>query len=51
MLPILEQVLGPPEEQLDAETREQVVQLVKFLYGKQPQLVKKYSGLMAVVNA
>ncbi|KAL8669846.1 MAG: hypothetical protein Q9168_005586 [Polycauliona sp. 1 TL-2023] len=50
ILPILEQVLGPPEEQLDDETREQVVQLVKFLHGKQAQLVKKYPGLMAAVN-
>ncbi|KAL9631360.1 MAG: hypothetical protein Q9204_004262 [Flavoplaca sp. TL-2023a] len=50
MLPILEHVLGPPEEQLDDETREQVVQLVKFLHGKQAQLVKKYPGLMAAVN-
>ncbi|KAI4109865.1 MAG: hypothetical protein LQ339_001649 [Xanthoria mediterranea] len=50
ILPILEHVLGPPEEQLDDETREQVVQLVKFLHGKQAQLVKKYPGLMAAVN-
>ncbi|KAL8768832.1 MAG: hypothetical protein Q9209_005013 [Squamulea sp. 1 TL-2023] len=51
ILPILEQVLGPPKEQLDDETREQVVQLVKFLYGKQAQMVKKYPGLMAAVNS
>ncbi|KAL8982681.1 MAG: hypothetical protein Q9205_002886 [Flavoplaca limonia] len=50
LLPVLEHVLGPPEEQLDDETREQVVQLVKFLHGKQAQLVKKYPGLMAAVN-
>ncbi|KAL8677173.1 MAG: hypothetical protein Q9186_006376 [Xanthomendoza sp. 1 TL-2023] len=50
LLPILEQVLGSPEEQLDEETREQVVQLVKFVHSKQAQLVRKYSGLMSVVN-
>ncbi|KAF2423420.1 ARM repeat-containing protein [Tothia fuscella] len=31
MEPILQQVMGPPEEQLDDETREQLVQLVEFL--------------------
>ncbi|KAL8800553.1 MAG: hypothetical protein Q9182_005108 [Xanthomendoza sp. 2 TL-2023] len=50
LLPILEQVLGPPDEQLDDETREQVVQLVKFVHGKQAQLVRKYPGLMSVVE-
>lgn len=31
LLPILQQVLGPPEEQLDDETRSKVVQLVQYL--------------------
>ncbi|KAL8946125.1 MAG: hypothetical protein Q9222_007434, partial [Ikaeria aurantiellina] len=50
LLPVLEQVLGPPEEQLDEGTREQVVEMVRFIYGKQAQLVKGYPGLMGVVQ-
>ncbi|PNS15065.1 hypothetical protein CAC42_2294 [Sphaceloma murrayae] len=34
ILPILQQVLGPPEEQLDDETRSKVVQLVQYLGGQ-----------------
>jgi hypothetical protein len=29
--PVLQKALGPPEEQLDTETRAQLVQLVEFL--------------------
>jgi hypothetical protein len=29
--PVLQKALGPPEEQLDAETRAQLLQLVEFL--------------------
>jgi hypothetical protein len=32
--PVIQKVLGPPEEQLDDETREQLVQLVKWLQTK-----------------
>jgi len=31
LVPVFQKVLGPPEEQLDDETREQVVELVKYL--------------------
>jgi importin-4 len=30
-MPIFEKVLGPPEEQLEDETRSQLVELVKYL--------------------
>ncbi|KAI4166509.1 MAG: hypothetical protein LQ343_007996 [Gyalolechia ehrenbergii] len=50
LLPILEKVLGPPMAQLDDKTREQVVEMVKFIHSKQPQMVQKYAGLMGVVR-
>lgn len=31
LMPVFQKVLGEPEEQLDDETREQVVELVKHL--------------------
>jgi len=30
-MPVFEKVLGPPEEQLEDETRAQVIELVKYL--------------------
>ncbi|KAL8925309.1 MAG: hypothetical protein Q9208_003599 [Pyrenodesmia sp. 3 TL-2023] len=50
LLPVLEKVLGEPENQLNDETREQVVQMVKFIHGKEPQMVGKYAGLVAAVR-
>ncbi|KAI4182894.1 MAG: hypothetical protein L6R41_005718 [Letrouitia leprolyta] len=50
LLPIVEKVLGPPTTQLDDETREQVVEMVKFIHSKQPQMVQKYAGLMSVLS-
>ncbi|KAL8704513.1 MAG: hypothetical protein Q9201_002322 [Fulgogasparrea decipioides] len=50
LLPILEQVLGPPEEQLNEKARQQVVEMVKFVHSKQPQMVRKYPGLVNIVR-
>lgn len=50
LLPILEQVLGEPEDQLNEKTRGQVVEMVRFIHGKQPLMVQKYPGLAAVVG-
>ncbi|KAL8690882.1 MAG: hypothetical protein Q9218_003775 [Villophora microphyllina] len=50
LLPILEKVLGPPEEQLDEETKVKVVEMVKFVHSKQPQIVQKYPGLAEVAR-
>jgi importin-4 len=30
-MPVFQQVLGPPEEQLEDETRSQLIELVKYL--------------------
>ncbi|KAG8532910.1 uncharacterized protein KY384_002788 [Bacidia gigantensis] len=50
LLPILAEVLAPePENQLKDETREKIVQLVKFVAGKHPGEVRKYEGLAALV--
>ena len=39
LIPAFARVLGPPEAQLDAETREKVQETVKYL-------AKEHSGLM-----
>ena len=50
LLPILAEVLAPePEAQLKDETRQKIVQLVKFVAGKHPGEVRKYEGLAALV--
>ncbi|KAK4696975.1 importin-4, partial [Lecanoromycetidae sp. Uapishka_2] len=50
ILPILAEVIAPePEGQLKDETREKITQLVKFVATKQPQEVRKYEGLAALV--
>lgn len=42
--------MGPePKDQINDETREKLMQLVKFLAGKQPQEVRKYEALAALV--
>ncbi|KAL9604674.1 MAG: hypothetical protein Q9219_000394 [cf. Caloplaca sp. 3 TL-2023] len=50
LLPILERVLGPPEEQLSEKTRAQVVELVNFVHGKQPGMMREYPVMMGVVG-
>lgn len=50
LLPIIAEVLAPvPEKQIKDETREKLTQLVKFVAGKQPQEVRKYESLAALV--
>ena len=50
ILPILAEVMAPqPEGQLEDETRAQLVELVKFLAQKQPNEVRKYEGLAALM--
>ena len=49
-MPIIAQVMGPPEEQIVDHTREQLTQLTKFVYGKLPALVEAHPVLMAVVE-
>lgn len=49
VVPILAQVMGPPVDQLKEETREQLIQLIRFLHEKQPALVRAHESLRAVV--
>jgi hypothetical protein len=50
LLPIIAEVMAPqPEKQIKDETREKLTQLVKFVAGKQPQEVRKYEALAALV--
>lgn len=51
LVPILEQVLGPPEEQLTDEVREQLIELVKYLHKQQPALIQDHEVLMSAVQA
>lgn len=50
LLRILDQVMAPPTEQLKDTTRELLAQLVNFVHGKQPALVRRYETLAAVVD-
>ena len=50
LVPILAHVMSPPEEQLQDETRHQLVQLVKFIYEKQASLIQPYQSLMAAMQ-
>jgi len=51
LLPIFASVLSPPEEQLEPETRHTVVQLVKFIAGKNADLIKGNDVLVAAANS
>ncbi len=50
LISIFAQVLGPPEEQLDAETREKVKETVKYLVKENPGLVQGNEVLMAAMQ-
>ncbi|KAI5778145.1 armadillo-type protein [Geopyxis carbonaria] len=47
LVPVFSQVLSPPEDQLNANTRSQVIELVRFLAGKEPSLIQNYPNLVA----
>ena len=49
LVPVLAHVLGPPEEQLTDDVREQLVKLVKYLHKQQPGLIQGHGFLMSVV--
>jgi hypothetical protein len=50
IMPVLAEVMGPPTEQLDEETRDSLEELVKYIYSKQPAAVQAYPVLMAVIE-
>ncbi|MCJ1377490.1 hypothetical protein MMC17_000585 [Xylographa soralifera] len=49
LLPIIAHVMGPPETQLTTTTREQLVQLVKFVHQNRPALIQQYPVLLQVI--
>ena len=49
LLPIIAHVMGPPDTQLTDTTREQLTQLVKYVYSNQPALVQQYPVLLQIV--
>lgn len=51
LVPVLAQVLSPPEEQLTEEVREQLIELVKYLHKQQPELIQGHEALMLAVRA
>ena len=50
-MPIIAEVMAPQgeEKQIEDETREKLTQLVQFVATKQPQEVRKYEILAALV--
>jgi len=51
IMSLVAKVLGPPEEQLTDETREQLRQLVKYIYSKQPALIQAHGELVEIVRS
>jgi importin-4 len=49
-MPVFAEVLGPPEEQLDDETREKVKATVRYLAKEQLALVQGNEVLMGVLH-
>lgn len=51
LLHVLDQVMAPPYDQLNEATREQLVQLVRFVHGKHPALLGEYETLTEALRA
>jgi hypothetical protein len=51
ILPVLNQVMGAPEDQLESETRDLLKLTVQGLYKQQPDLFSNYSELLARAGA
>lgn len=49
LIPVFSQVLGAPEDQLDAETRARLVEVVKYLGKQQPSLIQAHQNLLALM--
>lgn len=49
-VPIIASVLSPPEEQVNTETRQKLVQLVQFLYNEDQNLIRGYDNLVAIAT-
>lgn len=48
LIPVFEKVLGPPQEQLDDDSRVHVKQTVHFLYGQHPDLFQGREQLLHI---
>lgn len=51
LIPVIAQVMGPPEEQLTDATRERLLELVAFVHSKQPALIQQHVVLMAALQS
>jgi len=50
-IPIFDKVLAPePEDQLNDETRGELIELIKFLGSKEPGLIQNYPGLVQLAQ-
>ncbi|RPA96616.1 ARM repeat-containing protein [Choiromyces venosus 120613-1] len=49
-VPIIASVLSPPEEQLTTETREELIELVQFLFKTEPGVLQGYDNLISLAN-
>ncbi len=50
LIPVFAYVLSPPEEQLDPETRSQLVELIQFIGGKEPAALQGHPNLLALLQ-
>ncbi|KAF8471306.1 putative importin beta-4 subunit [Kalaharituber pfeilii] len=51
LVAIFSQVLSPPEEQLKPETRAQLIELIKFIYGKDQSVLANYRNLVQLATS
>ena len=51
LLPILDKVLSPPEDQVKDSTRAQLVQMVKFIASKHPREISGFERLREVASS
>lgn len=50
LVSVFEKVMGPPEEQLEPETRELLKRTVQGLYKQQPNLFSNSAGLLSLAG-
>ena len=51
LLPVLAQVMGPPESQLTEGSREALSQLVKYVYHNQAAMLQGYPSLLQIASS
>ena len=50
LIPLFEKVLGPPEEQLDEETRQLIQRAVQVLFKAHPELFQGHTELLKLAG-